>query len=199
MILDGFQLPDPAAAHAQAALLPRGLLGAAGTASPSLVLQDVRILVDAASLLQHVQFFRQQLPDVRAYTVCIGAMRTSAVVGFEKSAFAMLLVGWQSLAFECVGASARLAALLVCFDLLGIDTGMCQWTVLAKQWQSPVSSAHAAVHAWGCWVASAHVALAGRNAAVSACTYRHFTMRHGAHLEDVMSCLTHERAMCAVG
>lgn len=67
VILAGFQLPAPSS-NLQA-LIPAGLLGlpAAGSGN-SLSLQDVRILVDAPTLPQHVEFFTA-LASVTTYTV----------------------------------------------------------------------------------------------------------------------------------
>ena len=61
MILVGCSLPDPAAAGKGLALRPRGLLPAAADASSQkqLYLQDVRILVSASTLQQHIQHFKK--------------------------------------------------------------------------------------------------------------------------------------------
>lgn len=67
VILAGFQLPAPSSSPQ--ALIPAGLLGAPAAGSGnSLSLQDVRILVDAPTLQQHVEFFTA-LPNVTTYTV----------------------------------------------------------------------------------------------------------------------------------
>ena len=64
VLLSGFKLPSPGSP--QHGLVPEGLLGAG--AGGTLKLRDVRILVDAPTLKQHVDFIKQ-LPDVTTYTV----------------------------------------------------------------------------------------------------------------------------------
>lgn len=69
VILVGFKLPSPSSPQG---LVPSGLLGAAAQGSThSLSLQDVRILVDAATLQQHLKFF-SSTPNVTTYTVSVG-------------------------------------------------------------------------------------------------------------------------------
>jgi hypothetical protein len=64
VVVAGCQLPAPTAG-AGVALRPRGLLPAAAASSststgPALVLQDVRVVVDAPTLAAHIAYFRQQ-------------------------------------------------------------------------------------------------------------------------------------------
>lgn len=63
VVLVGFQLPDPN--QSSMAFVPTGL---AATADASVVLQDVRILVDSNTLQQHLQYIARQT-NVTHYTV----------------------------------------------------------------------------------------------------------------------------------
>jgi len=78
VVVAGCPLPAPTAG-AGTALRPRGLLPAAQGSSggPALVLQDVRVVVDAATIKAHIAFFKQQqTKDVWTslwlYTVGVG-------------------------------------------------------------------------------------------------------------------------------
>lgn len=66
VVLDGFQLPDPSG---PAALIPANLLTPGSNSS--LLLRDVRIVVDGPTLQQHVRFF-SKLARVVVYTVSEG-------------------------------------------------------------------------------------------------------------------------------
>lgn len=78
-VLVGFGLPDPSSGANQA-LIPASLLSSAAADKPILVLQDVRILVDAATLKRHAEFFSVQ-PGVMTYTV---GLRRRQGVGREQ-------------------------------------------------------------------------------------------------------------------
>jgi hypothetical protein len=78
VLLHGFKLADPAQPQQGLPLLPQGLISRAAAAAADgsaaaaggvvLSLRDVRILVDSATLLQHVAYFAT-MPHVRVYTV----------------------------------------------------------------------------------------------------------------------------------
>jgi hypothetical protein len=61
VLLVGFKLPEPAS--------PAGLVPTGVQSGGHVSLQDVRILVDSSTLLQHVQFFKNQQNKVKMYTV----------------------------------------------------------------------------------------------------------------------------------
>lgn len=70
VILSGFQLPAPGSR-------PHGLIPT-GLSTSFLSLQDVRILVNAAALQQHLDFFTAAAPNVTFYTVSRRSLQTPA-------------------------------------------------------------------------------------------------------------------------